>query len=198
MTLKRTVVPILPAVGSERSKPISNPENLGSAMSNAEQITLLSGQLASDEAMERAAAAEQLARMGPEAQPAVRALLRATEDWDEPVRDWAVAALEGLGPPQLEDREALAALVAHPKTNIAYWSATLLGRLGESAAPAVQALGSAVANHPVMAVRQRSAWALGQIGPAARPALESLQSAAASDDPRLARLATRAIEQIGD
>jgi HEAT repeat protein len=65
------------------------------------------------------------------------------------------------------------------------------------AASAVPALTWAITGQLALSVRQRAAWALGQIGPAAKPALDALRQAAASDDARLARLASGAIEKIG-
>jgi HEAT repeat protein len=107
-----------------------------------------------------------------------------------------VAALEELGPPPPATVQPLTALVANPDTNIAYWSATLLGRLGSNAASAVDALGECLSKHPEMSVRQRAAWALGEIGPSAKASLPALEQAAAAGDARLARLARKAIEQI--
>ena len=54
----------------------------------------------------------------------------------------------------------------------------------------------AVAGSPHLPVRQRAAWALGEIGPAAAAAVPTLQKAAGDPDPRLARLAQEAIDQI--
>jgi HEAT repeat protein len=152
--------------------------------------------LLSDDVQRRTQAAERLARLGPEARPAAVALCRASDDREEPVRDWATAALEELGPPRSEDAEPLARLVTHQGVNSTYWAATLLGRLGPRASAAVATLADALAQHPVMAVRQRAAWALGEIGPQASSALGELKEAASSSDARLARLARRAVEQI--
>ena len=144
----------------------------------------------------RSSAAQRLARAGPEARGAAVPLVEAAADEDEEVREWAVAALEELGPPPAEDLDRLAALAEDPRRDVAYWAATLLGRLEHQAAPAVRALTSALVDHGEAPVRQRAAWALGQIGPAAAPALPALQQAADSRDPRLARLARRAIGSI--
>ena len=83
--------------------------------------------LSATDAGARADAAEALARLGAEAREAAVALVRASGDRDSNVRDWAVAALEELGPPPAADVEPLAALATNPETNIAYWSCTLLG-----------------------------------------------------------------------
>ncbi|MBW3543175.1 MAG: HEAT repeat domain-containing protein [Planctomycetes bacterium] len=147
------------------------------------------------EAVRRAAAAESLARLGPNARAAAVPLVRAAGDADEAVREWAVAALEELGPPERADAKSLAELLASTEGS-AYWAATLLGRLRAEAAEAVPALAAALAADRPLSVRQRAAWALGQIGTAAVAALDALRTAAAADEPRLARLAGIALEQI--
>jgi hypothetical protein len=87
-------------------------------------------------------------------------------------------------------------MVADVHPDVGYWAATLLGRLGKQAAPAVPVLARVVCGGVDLTVRQRVAWALGQIGPAAAEALAALQQAATSDDLRLARLAQQAIDLI--
>jgi HEAT repeat protein len=124
------------------------------------------------------------------------ALVKATGDDAEEVREYAAAALEEMGPPEVEDVGSLAALLSDSAADAGYWAATLLGRLEANAVPAVPLLAAAVTGSTNMSVRQRAAWALGKIGPPAGPALNALKQAATSDNPRLARLAHRAIEQI--
>jgi HEAT repeat protein len=159
-------------------------------------IDRLIASLSDSNAAKRAEAAEQLAQLGSDAQPAAVALILACGDEAEEVRQWATAALEEMGPPQASDADHLISLIEVQSPDVGYWAVTLLGRLGTDAAPAVQALAHAVAGSPHASVRQRSAWALGQIGPAAVAALPSLRKAADDPDPRLARLATEAIDQI--
>ena len=152
--------------------------------------------LTAAEPAERAGAAEQLSRLGPDARAAAVPLARACGDQDEEVREWAVAALEELEAPPVADLAALASLLADQSADVGYWAATLLGRLGEDAAPAVPALASALSGSKHSSVRQRAAWALGKLGLPATGALDALRQAADDDDLRLARLAGRAIEQI--
>ncbi len=152
--------------------------------------------LTSPESARRAQAAEQLSRLGPEVHAAAVPLVRASADESEDVREWATSALEELGPPPVCDALLLASLLDDASPDVGYWAATLLGRLGADAASAVQALSSAVAGSPEMPVRERAAWALGKIGPPAADALDVLKDAAARDNPRLARLAERAVAQI--
>jgi HEAT repeat protein len=141
-------------------------------------------------------AAEKLARLEAEAQAAAVPLVEACASADETLRDWAVAALEGLGPPDAKDVGPLAALVEHSSLDVAYWAATLLGRLRGQAAAAVPALVEALGEGHEMPLRQRAAWALGHIGPAAAAARESLQRAAEDADCRLARLAQDALGRL--
>jgi HEAT repeat protein len=159
-------------------------------------VAQLIADLQSKDATSRAAAAEQLTHLEEGAQPAALQLVLATADADESVRQWATAALESLGAPAAEDLPELAKLLADPRLDVAYWAATLLGRLGPAATPAVTALVDSLGTHGEVAVRERCALALGQIGPAAISALAALQNAAADPRPRLSRLAKQAIEQI--
>ena len=160
-------------------------------------VAALLEQLASTDAERRADAAEKLSRAGEAAATAATQLVRACGDADERVREWAVAALEDLGPPPSDAIAPLAKLVAAPDPLVAYWATTLLGRSGQDAATAVAALVACLDSQAEISVRQRAAWALGQIGPAAKSACGSLQQAAGQGDERLARLANEALEAIG-
>ena len=152
--------------------------------------------LAAESIAARLEAAENLARMGQEARPAAVDLVRACGDGQAEVREWAAAALEEMGPPDEADAAALAPLVASQETDVAYWAATLLGRLEGRAAAFIEPLAEAVNGHRHQHVRHRAAWALGKIAadiPAVRAALET---AAGAEDPRLARLAVRALASL--
>ncbi len=144
---------------------------------------------------DRRAAAQQLARLGPAARPAAVALAEAAGDADEEVREWAAAALEELGAPAAEDVPRLSALLASDEP-VAYWAATLLGRMEGDGQAAVTSLVAALRTHPAVAVRQRAAWALGKMGSAAAAATAALEEAALADDARLARLAGQALRQV--
>lgn len=157
-------------------------------------LALIAGLLAPQPA-ERAAAAERLARLEHAAQPAAVALVEAMGDPDDHVKNWVNAALEGLGPPSAEDLQPLVRLLTHESPDVAYWAATLLGRLQPAAAPAVAALAAALTNRPEMPVRQRAAWALGEIGQV-ESARQSLEHAAAGSNPRLSRLAKQALKKL--
>jgi HEAT repeat protein len=160
-----------------------------------QDIGKLIADLSSKEPGERAAAAEQLAHRGELARGAAVALVRACADDQEEVREWVVAALEGLGPPAAEDLGKLAELTADASDDICYWAATLLGRAGRAASDAVATLANLLAKRPSPEVRRRAAWALGQIGPAAG-AVDALQRAAHDPDRRIARAAQSSLEDI--
>ena len=179
----------LATVASAESEPRDVPMTTVDARVLAQ--TLESGELAA-----RRDAAEQLAQLGEEARPAAVSLVLATATDDEDLREWAVGALEGLGPPDDTDASRLAELLKHEQLDVAYWAATLLGRLGEQASSTVPALVSALNGHPEPAVRERAAWALGKMGSEAAPAKDDLAQAAKSSNARLAKLAQTALEHI--
>ncbi len=162
--------------------------------------TQLSADLKSSDPSVRTSAAEQLTHLEEGAQAAAVPLVRAMNDAESTVRDWAYAALELLGPPAASDGPALAQLLSDPCLDIAYWAATLLGRLGaedsSACAASVKPLIAALESYPESAVRECAAWALGQIGPPAAEATAALQTAAAGSLPRLSRLAKEALEKI--
>ncbi len=97
------------------------------------------------------------------AQAAAVHLARAVVDPSDEVAEFAVAALESVGPPPAADVDELIGLLDDGEADVAYWAATLLGRLGAPAVIAVPALASAVENHAADHVRQRAAWALTKI-----------------------------------
>jgi HEAT repeat protein len=153
-------------------------------------------QLGSNDLERQRVAAESLAQLGEEASPAAVALLQACEVEDEALCEWVVASLEQLGPPPAEDLPRICRQLAADHELSAFWSASLLGRLHQEAAGAVDSLGQAVEKSAHPAVRQRAAWALGQIGPAAQGAKRQLQEASVCSDPRTARLAQEALQAI--
>ncbi len=160
-------------------------------------LAALSKQLVSTDPEQRAAAAEQFSQAGEEAAVAAVPLVAACGDADDRVREFAVAALEDLGPPLAADIPPLIKLVDSPDALAAYWAITLLGRSGKNAAEAVAVLVASVESSADLSVRQRAAWALGKIGPAAGAARGTLKRAAGQGDERLARLAKEALESIG-
>ncbi len=155
----------------------------------------LAAGLASDDESLRHASAERLLQLGPDAAPAAIAIVSATATDDEVLLEHLVGALESIEHPLASDVDRLAALLSADEGDVGYWAATLLGRLGDQAAPAVPALAAGLGS-PVQNTRHRSAWALGRIGTAAAAAVPALERATRDDDPRLARLATKALDQV--
>jgi HEAT repeat protein len=162
-----------------------------------QDLSSLMAALGSPQETARAEAAERLSQLDPaEMRGAALVLVEVCGDQSEAVREAAVGALEEMGPPDPELLDGLTALLADEKADVAYWATTLIGRLGPDATAAVPALTAALEESLHQNVRQRAAWALGAIGPGAAAAADALQAAAASDDPRLARLAERALGEI--
>jgi len=142
----------------------------------------------------RATAAESLCAADAGSTRAAIALVKACAD-NESVQIWAVSALEGLGPPPIEAIEPLSNLAADDNALVAYWAATLLGRLGRQATTSQTALANVLTTSTDDSVRQRAAWALGKIGADTEDALNALAKAADSGSERLARLAQSALPQ---
>ncbi len=115
------------------------------------------------------------------------------------VRIWSAEALETAVQPQQDDVHALADLLSDAEDGeIGYWAATMLGRLGDQATDAVDALEKCVSQSMYLPARERATWALCQIGPAAQSAAATLREAAADAPPRLQRMATEALRAIGE
>ena len=159
-------------------------------------VQKLIASLTSSNTVARREAAESFARLGPDAVAASVSLVKACGDDDEQVRNWVVAALEELPAPAATDAATLEALINGTSLDVAFWATTLLGRMESAAASTVPTLAAAVADHPELVVRQRAAWALGKIGQPAASAIPQLEAASTSEDARLARFATTALESI--
>ena len=146
---------------------------------------------------ERAVAAENLSYLGTGADFATVELLKACAD-DEPIREWAVAALEEIGCPPLAFKSQISALTGDPNPLTSYWAVTLLGRMGDAANSEQDALLKLLRDDSTdLAVREKSIWAIGQMGPAASGTLPVLaELLKTSDAPRLVQLAQDAIEHL--
>ncbi len=143
----------------------------------------------------RIAAAERLASLGAEAAIAAVELVRACAD-EETVQEWAVAALESMGPPPVDSLPQLCECSSASNALVAYWAVTLLGRLGASASSSQQQLAAILTHSTVTATRERAAWALGQIGASSNVSITALRQAAEASEPRLSRLAKEALMHL--
>lgn len=159
-------------------------------------VDQLAAALLTDKPSRRLAAAEELATLGPEASAAALALVTACGN--PALLDICVGALEELGPPPVEQLPEIAKLVTAADENVAYWSATLLGRAGEAAAPFLAPLETVASNPGAPAeVRERAVWAIGKLGAGAKPAEATLRSIAESGPtPRIKRLASTALANL--
>lgn len=124
-------------------------------------------ELASGDLETRRRSAEALALCGEHARPAAVALVLAAGDDDEIVREYAVAALESIGRPAVEDRESLLSIAAdeEARDDSVYWAVTLLARLGQEAVDdRVRETLMRLCLHGSEAVRRRTRWAIRELG----------------------------------
>lgn len=169
---------------------------LGAMGAMAEPLENLVESLRQPDVERRRSAAEQLARLGQDAREACLPLVRALADSDETVREHAAAALEDLGLPRDQHRQELEDLLGSRNDDVAYWSATLLGRLQSPAS--APALATALRNSQSLAVKERIVWAIGRIGAHDPDVIKSLQALTGGSHPRLARLAAEALNRPAD
>lgn len=151
--------------------------------------------LHSHDVQDRAAAAEAFSLMGPEAAFAATDLVQACGD-EPSVAQWAVSALEGLGPPPKESLADLSELARSADAEVAYWAVTLLGRCGEASQPYQDLLARILADSGDITLRQRTAWALREMHAASDSVIHALEEASRSSDARLSRTAGDALEKV--
>lgn len=152
--------------------------------------------LRSSDAAERTGAAERIAQRGTEAAGAAIVLVEAVRDESDEAREWVVAALEGLEAPSAADAGRLAALAADSNADVAYWAATLVGRLGPAARSEASALATALAQSHSTATQRRIVWALEQIEVGSPDVMAALAAAETSGDRPLAAAAARAKSRL--
>jgi HEAT repeat protein/lysophospholipase L1-like esterase len=128
----------------------------------------------------RAGAAHALGAIGPAARSAVGALVPRLADQAEEVRWRAEDALARIGPDP-DSLPSLIRLLANSSGPGRAGAASVVGRMGAGARPAVPALMAALTDLRTD-VRWKSAWALGRIGPDARAAVPGLIALARDPD----------------
>jgi HEAT repeat protein len=152
----------------------------------------------------RAAAADTLRRIGPDAADAVPALRQALADRaaDEPTRVRSALALGNIGgEPGLAALPTLLATLGDPQAPVALVRAVAdtLGRLGPDAAAAAPRLAELLtAKTSDVELRRAAAGALDHFGADAKPALPALRKALQDDDRFVRSLALHVIGQAGD
>lgn len=161
-----------------------------------EGIQSLQNDLVNPDLRVRRAAAEQFSTCGPAATPVVVSLVAACGDADEQVRELVIATLEELGPPPVDALGELIKLSRSDDPNIAYWAITVTGRMESDAIEAESSLVELLDQTTDASVAERAVWALDKIGAKSRETARVLERASRSENPRLVRLANRALESI--
>jgi HEAT repeat protein len=138
--------------------------------------------LGSPKAQVRSRAALALGELGPDAQTAIPALVKALKDSDETVARQAGRSLRAIGAPTRDDLPLLIEGIRDANPRVRNYAVEALGKMGAEARSAVPALAQVLkAKETDTELRQQAARTLGQIGPAATaqgvPALsEALKS----------------------
>ncbi len=163
--------------------------NLGSA-----RAKVLARFLAHPDPALRAEAAWALGRRGPEARPAVPALLGVLTDDEESVRLNGAVALGRIRSP--EARPGLFAALADPRQGVRWRAAEALNAIGLDPGHDLPALVTALGNRDLY-VRAFAAWSLGQMGSGAGAVAEPLATLALEADPGVRAVAVTALGHIG-
>jgi HEAT repeat protein len=156
--------------------------------------------LRGDDPKMREAAAWALYRLGPKAKEAIPDLIAAIDDPRKDVREWAMEALQAMGPAAAPAAAALARKLgdasleyAPPPAGTWHVAAYILVQIG---APAVPALIEALQSDSNRA-RRWAAETLGQIGPAAKDAVPVLCRFVEKQGAKKGAPAVKALGRIG-
>ncbi len=121
-------------------------------------------------------------------------LLGSMQDADEEVRSWASDALQTVEVLPTELAESVAELCLQPCAAVAAAACRMLPKLGDPATQYQAALVACLKQHSEITARQQAALSLSSIPELTTESLDALRQAAESQDPRLKRLATAALE----
>lgn len=124
------------------------------------------------------------------------AAIRHTEDTVPEVHEAAVGVCERDDEWDTYLVAPLAKLLGEVNEDAAYWCATLLGRFGADAAPAVPALSAALERLTYAPALQRVVLALGKIGPAAASAKTQIARFTEHTDQHLATTARDVLAKL--
>lgn len=129
----------------------------------SDTVEALAQQLNSDQLSTQISAAEALAGLAEDARPAIVKLVKYAGSDEEDLSNWCTAALESVGEPSIDQIDELALLASSANENAAFWAATLLGRAGKNATPALPALADRANDPSTPEVQKRAAWAVEKI-----------------------------------
>lgn len=160
------------------------------------QATDLVSKIDSPDATVRTAALTECQTLAELPSEALLAAIRHTEDAVPTAREAAVAVCERGDEWDTYLVEPLAKLLGQVRNDAAYWCATLLGRFGADAAPAVPALKTALGQLTYAPALQRVVLALGKIGPAAAIAKPLIANFTEHQDQHLAETARNVLAQL--
>jgi hypothetical protein len=128
-------------------------------------------------------------------------LLALLDSSDENARNYATEALENCGKPTPDQIPWLVRELNSSQASRIYWSATLLGRLGDEIEATHRCdiqteLAKTACNSSIdLAARERSAWALGELGRLPEGVKNELTELVGTATPRLKRLMEAALSQ---
>ena len=170
---------------------------LGSLLAAAGEVDRLISDLREGDKVARREAARALALLGPEAKPAVPALVRALDDDQEQVFFWSATALANLGP---DAHEATPELIKRLRRSsrryrdqVRLRMVTALTRIGPAAVPQlIDALGNESES-----IRSGAARVLGNMGSDAHEAAPRLFTLLADEETYLGEAAGAALGKIG-
>ncbi len=130
-------------------------------------------------------------------QPAGRYILElfaTLQDDDEELRAWASDALQTIQTTPHEMAATIAEQCANANAGIAAWACKLLTKTGSRASEFQAAIAACLRNHSELHARQQAAQALSEISGLSPASITALEEATQSNDPRLKRLATQALQ----
>jgi HEAT repeat protein len=162
------------------------------ALKSPRGLEALGKLLATGDEVGRAQAALTLARIGPDAAPAIDALLKATRDEKAPVRRGAVAALGSIGKEGPRVMPALLSALADPTPEVRQAAAESLAGFGNEGLAAMR---TGLADVRPEA-RAAAAYALGKLGPKALPAADDLRKGLKDGDGLVRVACARALWQV--
>lgn len=154
-------------------------------------------QLADGDWKVRAGAADVLAKLGPDAGPAVPALIEAARDKHKSVRVCAIVALARIGPQAETAVPVLIDVLADPVEEVRATTGLVLAEFGPQAKAAVPALLGALKDKSEH-VRRYAALALGQIGSGEATVIAALSKVLTGDeDDSVQGVAADALGRLG-